>query len=124
MNGNSKVLALLPSARTISLRFGLDGRVLLAGRFSAILDIAYLAVTSPGEIYEHFRDPHVAGIDGDLGFALAIVPGLEARLGGRYTRYFASFEPKVGDTLRRGWRARRAAAGWLGSSLCALIVRL
>jgi hypothetical protein len=102
MNGNSKVLALLPSARTIALRFGLDGRVLLAGRFSAILGIAYLAVTSPGEVYEHFRDSHVSGIDGDLGFALAIVPGLEARLGGRYTRYFASFEPKVGDTYVAG----------------------
>jgi len=80
----------------------LDGRLLLAGRFSAILGIAYLAVTSPGEIYERFRDSHVSGIDGDLGFALAIVPGLEARLGGRYTRYFASFEPKVGDPYVAG----------------------
>ncbi|HEY0468176.1 MAG TPA: hypothetical protein VGC79_28450 [Polyangiaceae bacterium] len=102
MKGNEKVLALLPSARTISLRFGLDGRVLLAGRCSAMLGIAYLSVTSPGEIYEHFRDSHVAGIDADLGFAVAIVPGLEARLTGRYTRYFASFEPKVGDPYVAG----------------------
>ncbi|MEI9942514.1 MAG: hypothetical protein WDO69_35315 [Pseudomonadota bacterium] len=102
MNSNSKVLALLPSARTISLRFGLDGRVLLAGRFSAMLGLAYLAVTSPGEIYERFRDAHVSGIDGDLGCAVAIIPGLEARLGGRYTRYFSSFHPKVWDTIVAG----------------------
>ena len=102
MSSKSEVQALLPSARTISLRFGLDGRVLLAGRFSAMLEIAYLHVTSPGEIYQHFRDPHVAGIDGALGFALAIVPGLEARLNGRYTRYFATFHPEVGDPYVAG----------------------
>jgi len=102
MKSDSKLLALLPSARTVSLRFGLDGRVLIAGRFSAMLGIAYLAVTSPGEIYERFRDAHVSGIDADLGCALAIVPGLEARLGGRYTRYFSSFQPKVWDTIVAG----------------------
>ncbi len=95
-------MALLPSARTISLRFGLDGRALLAGRFSVLLGLAYLHVTSPGEIYERFRAAHVAGIDGELGCALALVPGLEARLGGRYTRYFASFQPKVGDAIVAG----------------------
>jgi len=97
MSSQADVPALLPSARTISLRFGLDGRVLLAGRFSAMLDFAYLAVTSPGEIYEQFRDPHVAGIDGNLGFALGLIPGLEARLAARYTRYFATFHPEPGD---------------------------
>jgi len=102
MSSTSRIQALLPSARTVSLRFGLDGRVLLAGRVSAMLGIAYLAVTSPGEIYERFRDPQVAGIDGELGCAVAIIPGLEARLTGRYTRYFASFEPRVGDTTVAG----------------------
>ena len=102
MNSQSKVLALLPSARTISLRFGLDARVLVAGRFSAMLGLAYLHVTSAGEIYERFRAAKVAGIDGELGGALAIIPGLEARLSGRYTRYFASFEPKVQDAIVAG----------------------
>jgi len=102
MNSQAKILALLPSARTISLRFGLDGRVLVAGRFSAMLGVAYLHVTSAGEIYEKFGDPQVAGIDGELGCALSIVQGLEARLGGRYTRYFASFEPKVEDAIVAG----------------------
>lgn len=102
MSSNSKVGALLPSARTISLRFGLDGRVLVAGRFSTELGFAYLAVTSPGAIYERFRDPHVAGIDGNLGCVLALIPGLEARLVGRYTRYFATFHPEVGDPYVAG----------------------
>ena len=102
MSSKSKVGALLPSARTISLRFGLDGRVLVAGRFSTELGFAYLAVTSPGAIYERFRDPHVAGIDGNLGCVLALIPGLEARLVGRYTRYFATFHPEVGDPYVAG----------------------
>ncbi|HYP78176.1 MAG TPA: hypothetical protein VER12_19520 [Polyangiaceae bacterium] len=102
MGSKGTIGALLPSARTISLRFGLDGRVLVAGRFSAMLNFAYLAVTSPGYIYDHFRDPHVAGIDGELGGALAIIPGLEARLTGRYTRYFATFHPQVGDQYVAG----------------------
>jgi hypothetical protein len=102
MKSEIKLGALLPSARSIALRFGLDGRVLLAGRVSAWLGVAYLAVTSGGEIYDHFRDPHVSGVDGELGCAVAIVPGLEARLGGRYTRYFASFEPQVGDPYVAG----------------------
>lgn len=102
MSSKAKLTALLPSARTIALRFGLDGRVLVTGRFSTELGFAYLAVTSPGEIYEHFRDAEVKGIDGNLGCALALLPGLEARLVGRYTRYFATFHPKVGDPYVAG----------------------
>ena len=102
MSSQATVMALLPSARTISLRFGLDGRVLVLGRFSTLLSLAYLAVISPGEIYDHFRDPHVAGIDGELGCAVALIPGLEARLSGRYTRYFATFHPQVGDPYVAG----------------------
>ena len=102
MNSHSYVAALLPSARTLAVRFGLDARVLVAGRFSVLLDAAYLAVTTPGAIYDRFRDPSLAGVDGDLGFAVALIPGLEARLNGRYTRYFASFKPKVGDSIVAG----------------------
>jgi hypothetical protein len=97
LKSQTQVAALLPSARTISLRFGLDARLLVTGRFSVMLGAAYLLNTSRGEIYDRFRDPHVAGIDGDFGAALGILPGLEARLTGRYTRYFATFKPAVGD---------------------------
>jgi hypothetical protein len=99
---SKELQALLPSTRTVSLRFGLDGRVLLTGRFSAMLDFSYLHVTSSAEIYDRFRNPQVAGVDGSLGFALQLMPGLEARLVGRYTRYFATFKPKVGDRYVAG----------------------
>jgi len=102
MSSRSHVAALLPSARTLAVRFGLDARILVAGRFSVLVDAAYLAVTTPGAIYDRFRDPSLAGVDGSLGCAVALIPGLEARLNARYTRYFASFEPKVGDSIVAG----------------------
>ena len=102
MKTETPVAALLPSAKTISVRFGFDARLLVAGQFSLMIAAAYLAPTSRGEIYDRFRSPHVAGVDGEFGAALGIVPGLEARLTARYTRYFASFEPVVGDPIVAG----------------------
>jgi len=102
MSSKSSVSALLPSARTLAVRFGLDARALLVGRFSVLVDVAYLAVTTPGAIFERFRDPSMAGVDGDLGCSFSLIPGLEARLNGRYTRYFASFKPIVGDAIVAG----------------------
>ena len=67
MSTRSQVGAVLPAARTIAVRMGLDARLLLAGRFSLMLGGAYLAVTSPGAIYDRFRDAHVAGVDADFG---------------------------------------------------------
>ena len=102
MKTETPVAALLPTAKTISVRFGFDARLLVAGHFSVMLGAAYLLPTSRGEIYDRFRSPHVAGVDGELGAALGIIPGLEARLTGRYTRYFASFDPVVGDQIVAG----------------------
>lgn len=102
MSTTTKVGALLPTARSISLRFGFDARLVVAGRFSLLAGGAYLAPTSAGEIYERFRRAHVGGIDSDFGFALGLIPGLEARLTGRYTRYFASFRPRLGDPAVAG----------------------
>jgi hypothetical protein len=92
----------LPAARTIAVRLGFDARLLVAGRLSLFLGGAYLLTTSPGEIYDRFRAPRVFGVDGELGAALAIVPGLEARLTGRYTRYVATFKPIIGDQIVAG----------------------
>ncbi|MET0595611.1 MAG: hypothetical protein ABW133_23140 [Polyangiaceae bacterium] len=94
--------ALLPEARTIAIRLGFDGRWLVTGRFSLLFGAAYLVTTSPGEIYDRFRSPRVFGIDSELGVAVAILPGLEARLTGRYTRYVASFKPIIGDQIVAG----------------------
>ena len=102
METDVAIPALLPEARTIAVRLGLDARLLVTGRLSLFLSAAYLVTTSPGEIYERFRSPSVYGLDGELGAAVGIVPGLEARLTGRYTRYVATFKPVIGDQIAAG----------------------
>jgi hypothetical protein len=102
MKTKTPVPALLPEARTTALRLGFDARMLVAGRLSLLFGAAYLLTTSPGEIYDRFRLPRVFGIDGELGGALGLMPGLEARLTGRYTRYVASFRPVIGDQIVAG----------------------
>lgn len=97
LSTNAKIPALLPTARAVSLRFGFDARLLVAWRLSLLVGGAYLDTTSPGEIYDRFRKPHVAGVDGDFGCRVALMPGFDAELTGRYTRYFATFKPVVGD---------------------------
>jgi hypothetical protein len=102
MSTKRPIPALLPAAQTIAIRLGFDARLLVAGRFSVLAGGAYLVTTSPGEIYDRFRSPHVFAVDGELGAALGIAPGLEARLTGRYTRYVASFKPVIGDQIVAG----------------------
>jgi hypothetical protein len=102
MTSKTKVAAFLPAARTVSLRFGVDTRLFVAWRLSLMLGGAYLVTTSPGEIYDRFRNPHVAGLDADFGASVALTPGFEARLTARYTRYFASFKPALGDPAVAG----------------------
>jgi hypothetical protein len=102
MTANGPVPALLPAARTVALRFGFDARLRLAWRVSVLAGGAYLLTTSRGEIYDRFRDPSVQGVDAELGFGVDLGAGFEARLDGRYTRYFASFEPKLGDRYVAG----------------------
>ena len=102
MNTTTPLPALLPAARTTAVRLGFDARLLVAGRVSLLWGAAYLVTTSPGEIYDRFRSPSVFGVDGELGAALGLVPGLEARLIGRYTRYVASFKPIIGDQIVAG----------------------
>ena len=102
ITAKAPVPALLPSARTVALRFGFDTRLLVAWRLSVLLGGAYLVVTSRGEIYEHFRRPRVGGVDSNGGFAVDVGSGFEARLTGRYTRYFSNFRPAVGDRYVAG----------------------
>jgi hypothetical protein len=102
MSATGDVGALLPSARTLALRFGADARFDVTRTFALLGGGAYLSTTTRGEIYDRFRRPRVGGVDAELGCALALAPGLEARLVARYTRYFASFKPEVGDTAVAG----------------------
>jgi hypothetical protein len=96
------VPALLPSARTVALRFGFDAQIRVAWLLSLRLGGAYLVTTTPGEIYDHFRRPKVGGVDGDFAALLDVSPGFQAVLSGRYTRYFASFKPRLGDRYVAG----------------------
>ena len=102
MHTEGDVGALVPSARTVALRFGPDATLFVSGRVSLLLGAAYLATLSRGEIYDRFRRPRVKGVDGDVAVALRLTAGLELRLAGRYTRYFAAFDPQVGDALVAG----------------------
>ncbi len=102
ISSKQAVPALFPAARTVALRFGFDAQVLVAWRLSLMLGGAYLATTSVGEIYDHFRKPKVGGVDADLGAAVNVAPGFQARLTGRYTRYFATFKPTIGDRYVAG----------------------
>jgi hypothetical protein len=102
MSADAFVPALLPAARTVALRFGADARLRVAWRLSVLAGAAYLLTTSRGEIYDHFHRPQVRGVDADFGFAIDLGSGFEARLAGRYTRYFASFKPQLGDTYVAG----------------------
>jgi hypothetical protein len=102
MSTESKLAALVPSARTTSVRLGIDGEIAATSRFAIALGGGYLIPTSRGEIYDRFRKPHVAGIDVKLGFALALEPGLSLRLDGDYARYFSRFSPQVGDAAVAG----------------------
>ncbi|HEX2659905.1 MAG TPA: hypothetical protein VHU40_16590 [Polyangia bacterium] len=102
MTAKGDLGALVPSARTLALRFGADARIDVTRTVAVLAGGAYLSTTSRGEIYDRFRGPRVAGVDTELGGALALSPGLEARLAARYTRYFASFKPEVGDAAVAG----------------------
>ncbi len=102
MSTKSVVQGLLPSARTLSVRLALDARLQVVPRFALGLGAGYLAPTLHGAIYDRFRDPHVHGVDGDFVAIVGVVPGLEARASARYTRYFASFKPVLGDALVAG----------------------
>jgi hypothetical protein len=114
MTAAAYVPALLPAARTVALRFGFDARLRVAWRLSVLAGGAYLLTTSRGEIYEHFRHPSVRGVDADFGLAIDLGSGFEARLAGRYTRYFASFKPVLGDHYVAGGALDEQLQGGLG----------
>jgi len=94
--------SLVPAARMLSLRAGLDGRFALTRRLAVLAGGGYLATLTRGQIYDRFRSPHVAGVDGQIAAAFGLATGVEARLEGRYTRYYASFAPEVGDLAVAG----------------------
>jgi hypothetical protein len=86
----------LPSVDYRFVRTGADVRVPI-GRFSLFARGGYLFVLSAGDVAARFPHATVGGIDAELGGAVTLVPGLEARVTASYRRFFYSMNPTPGD---------------------------
>ncbi|MGK3996691.1 hypothetical protein [Sorangium sp. So ce1024] len=89
------------SVSYVSLRLGLDGRVPL-GPVAIEAGAGYLAPLSMGALASYFRDPSAGGVDLRLAVAVPFAPGLEARAGASYTRFFYDFDSEPGDPYVAG----------------------
>jgi hypothetical protein len=83
-------------------RLAVDARIPLAGRFAALGAAGFRAVFDAGTLATRFRSPTANGVDFELGVAMSLVRGWEARLVGDYERYFYSFKPEPGDEYVAG----------------------
>jgi hypothetical protein len=72
------------------------------GRFAVTADAGYLFVVSGGDVEARFPHASIGGIEADLGGAVRIIPGLEARLNVGYRRFFYSMNPVPGDSYVAG----------------------
>ncbi len=79
-----------------TLKGGLDARIPL-GVVALTPSLAYVGALEGGPVYERFREPTLRGLEAALDLALVVGSGVELRLGGDYTRYFASFAPLPDD---------------------------
>ncbi len=91
----------LPSVAYGFVRTMLDARVPF-GPFSLSVAIAYLHVVANGEVGLRTRGTQNDGVEASFGGAFALGGGFEARLAGRYTRFFYSFDPRPGDAYVAG----------------------
>jgi len=90
-----------PSARTASLRGGLDVRVPL-GPLAITAGVGGLGVLDEGGLYDRVRGATIAGVDGSLGLVVPLGLGFDARLNASYERWFSSFAPIPGDAYVAG----------------------
>lgn len=89
------------SVSYVSLRVGLDGRVPV-GPVALEAGAGYQAPLSTGALASHFREPSAGGVDLRLAVAVPFAPGLEARAGASYTRFFYDFDSEPGDPYVAG----------------------
>jgi hypothetical protein len=93
-------------------RGGADGRFPF-GRVALLAGVAYrrllttsgaggASIPAAGQLGEHFPRATIAGLDAQLGVALALTANLEARLGVSYVRYWAAFNSRPGDKYIAG----------------------
>jgi hypothetical protein len=107
----------LPSVDYTANRTAVDARIPV-GRFAFLAEAGFRAVLNAGAVAQHFRSTSVEGVDAELGGALAIAPGWEARLIADYERYFYAFSPVPGDAYVAGgaldqFFGARLALAWI-----------
>lgn len=123
-NGNPETTDILPGVDYKFLRIGADGRVPV-GRAAVVVGAGYrhlLTTTSPtgqtipaaGSVGEHFPRADIAGLDARIGGSFVLAEHLEARLVIAYTRYWAAFNPKPGDTYVAGGAVDQTVHAILG----------
>ena len=99
--GTSSLVAEVPTVRYKYVRGALDARFPF-GAFAITAAAGAMYVLSAGEFTDRFPHSTIAGVDGALGAAYAIVPWLEARADANYTRIFSSAKPERGDAYIAG----------------------
>jgi hypothetical protein len=86
----SKVAGEDPSVAYRFVRAGVDLRVPLGG-FSLLGGANFLAVSAGGDVADRFFETKLSGFDFFLGAGYMIIPGLEARILGRYRHFSYTF---------------------------------
>jgi hypothetical protein len=94
-------VAEVPTVRYKYVRGAVDARFPF-GAFSITAAAGGMYVLSAGEFTDRFPHSTIAGVDGTLAAAYAIVPWLEARADATYTRIFSSARPERGDAYIAG----------------------
>lgn len=92
----------LPGVSFSAVRFGAGGEFGFAdGKVVAFAGINYLFLLGVGEIISPtaFAAGSGSGIDGEVGAGFRILPALEARLTGRFTRYGITFRTAATDAF-------------------------
>ncbi|KYF92186.1 hypothetical protein BE20_12520 [Sorangium cellulosum] len=85
----------------VALRLGADGR-LPVGPVALEAGAGYQAPLSMGALASYFREPSAGGVDLRVAVAVPFAPGLEARAGASYARFFYDFDAEPGDPYIAG----------------------
>ncbi|WP_437725942.1 hypothetical protein [Sorangium sp. So ce861] len=85
----------------VALRLGVDGR-LPVGPVALEAGAGYQAPLSMGALSSYFREPSAGGVDLRVAVAVPFAPGLEARAGASYARFFYDFDAEPGDPYIAG----------------------
>lgn len=107
----------VPSVAYSANRTAVDARIPV-GKFALLAEAGFRAVLNAGGVAQRFRSTSVEGLDAELGGAVEIARGWEARLVADYQRYFYAFSPVPGDAYVAGgaldqFFGARVALAWI-----------